>query len=156
MSGRLGGAVEKEAKARLEKIVDLALDVLLSQDTDAGWQSSGVLGRALDFGGAAPSGRDVSLSVWRKSLLLGDWSARHREAFRLFERLSEKGQQALMLRRACLNRTRIVVDSSTGERKERRLTAEVIAEELGITPGAFRNRVALAYAHLEKELAGRC
>lgn len=145
--------MEKEARARLEKIVDLAIDVLISQDSDAGWQNSGVLGRAQDFGGVATPGRDVSLSVWRKSLLLGNWSARHREAVGLLDSLGEKSQQALVLQRVYLNRTKVEIEPLTGERKERRWTSDVIAKELGITTTAFRNRVSRAYVCLAREVA---
>ena len=140
--------MEKESKALLEKVVDLAVDVLMSRDSDAGWQHSGVLGRAQETGGILSTSGDVSLSVWKKSLLLGNWSSRHCHAVSLFGMLTEKSREALILHRAYLNRTKVVVDPSTGERLEITWTADLIARDLGISPASLRKRISRAYSHL--------
>lgn len=144
--------MEKESKALLEKVVDLAVDVLMSRDSDAGWQHSGVLGRAQETGGILSTSGDVSLSVWKKSLLLGNWSSRHYKAVELLQTLSESNREALILHRAYLNRTKAVIDPQTGKRSEIKWTADMIARELGISPASFRQRVYRAYLHLAEVL----
>lgn len=58
--------MDKLTKEKLEAIVDLALDVLLSRDSDAGWQNFGILGRLQDCGGVIPKGEVSTVTLWKK------------------------------------------------------------------------------------------
>ena len=144
--------MEKESRAKLEVIVDLALEVLLSRDADAGWQNFGILGRLRDCGGVLPEGQASSLTVWRKGWLLGDWKPKHRQALSLLEKLTEPNRQAVLIHRAYHNRTTITEDPVTGQRTETYWSSERICQELGISTEKFRMRVHRGYQRLRKEL----
>ncbi|AHI33094.1 hypothetical protein AU15_07775 [Marinobacter salarius] len=146
--------MDRDKKAVLEKIVDLALDVLMSRDSDAGWQNSGILGRLQDCGGVLPKGQASDVAVWKKGWLLGNWKPKHRQALALLDRLSPDQRQAVLIHRAYLKRTTVTVDPETGERALTRWTLEKMAGELGISVSAFRSRVERGYELLSEMLQG--
>lgn len=144
--------MERATRERLESIVDLALDVLMSRDADAGWQNSGLLGRLQDCGGVLPSGEVSTVSVWKKGWLLGNWRPKHRQAISLLEKLTPQNRQAVLIHRAYHNRITVIEDPVTGRRTEIQWSSERICRELGITPNQFRLRVHRGYEKLRSEL----
>ncbi|MTI98725.1 MAG: hypothetical protein FH752_08900 [Marinobacter adhaerens] len=144
--------MDKVPKEKLEAIVDLALDVLMSRDADAGWQNFGILGRLRDCGGVLPKGDVSTVTVWKKGWLLGNWKPKHRQALALLEKLSENNRQAVLIHRAYHNRTTVIEDPMTGYRKETYWSSERICQQLGITPEKFRLRVHRGYLALAKKL----
>ncbi len=141
----------KTTREKLESIVDLALDVLMSRDADAGWQNFGTLGRLRDCGGVLPKGEVSTVTVWKKGWLLGNWKPKHRQALAMLEKLTENNRQAVLIHRSYHNRTTVVEDPVTGQRTETFWSSERICRELGITPDKFRMRVHRAYEKLRKE-----
>lgn len=144
--------MDKVTKEKLEAIVDLALDVLMSRDADAGWQNFGILGRLRDCGGVLPKGDVSTVTVWKKGWLLGNWKPKHREALALLEKLSENNRQAVLIHRAYHNRTTVTEDPITGHRVETHWSSERICRELGVAPNQFRLRVHRGYEKLSREL----
>ncbi|WP_421860790.1 hypothetical protein [Marinobacter salarius] len=137
--------MDRDKRAVLEKIVDLAIDVLMSSDSDAGWQNSGILGRLQECGGVLSKGQASYVAVWKKAWLLGNWKPKHRQALALLDMLSPDQRQAVIIHRAYLKRTTVTVDPETGERALTRWTLEKMAEELGISVSAFWSRVERGY-----------
>ncbi|MEP2249890.1 hypothetical protein [Marinobacter sp.] len=144
--------MDRDKRAVLEKIVDLALEVLMSRDSDAGWQNSGILGRLQECGGVLPKGQASDVAVWRKGRMLGDWKPKPRQALALLDRLSPDHRQAVLIHRAYLKRTTVTVDPETREQTLTRWTLEKMAEELGISVSAFRSRVERGYELLSEIL----
>ncbi|PHQ24167.1 hypothetical protein CLH62_14630 [Marinobacter guineae] len=145
-------AMAEVTKEKLESIVDLALDVLMSRDADAGWQNSSILGRVRDCGGVLPKGEVSTVTVWKKGWLLGDWKPKHRQALAVLEKIDEPYRQAVLINRAYLNRTTITEEPVTGKRTETYWSSERISRELGISKENFRARVHRGYKKLGKEL----
>lgn len=140
---------------KAQAVVDRFLEVLLSADSDAGWEGGSLIGKLVDFKGDLPrsSGFSGFSKVYEQSKLLREWSQRHAEACQMMRQLSDRQREALCFDRAYRGRTKVAVDPFTPEQRvEITWDDNACAQQLRCSVPAFRQRVLDGYRALEEKL----
>jgi len=141
---------------KAQVVVDRFLEVLLSADSDAGWEGGCLIGRLVDFKGELPrsSGFSGFSKVYEQSKLLREWSEPYSVACQMMRQLSDRQCEALCFDRAYRGRTKVAVDPFTpDQRVEIFWDDNACAQLLRCNIGTFRRRVHDGYRSLEQELA---
>lgn len=140
------------AKAKAEQAIDRVITMMISSDRDAGWHGVHPLGAFFDFQGQRPerSGFTGVDKVWEKTCFLRDWPEDYLKARDLLCSLRGSQQRAVLYDRLLRGYTRrqAVDPLVPGFQLQVRWTDEAIAQEIGITEAAFRQRVSRGYRNL--------
>lgn len=149
-------ADQKATRQAAEQVVDLFLELIMSSDEDAGWRGGSVLGMIVDFQGDLPRSsvkKNVD-RVWQQCSLLNDWTASHKSAYTVMQRLTDKQREALCMDRAYRGRTRVAIDPFNPEQPvELYWDDDQCANVLGCSKNAFKCRISKAYERLENEFS---
>ncbi|WP_288365612.1 hypothetical protein [uncultured Marinobacter sp.] len=142
----------RRAKALAEKAVDRVITMMASSDRDAGWDGTHPLGAFHNFQGHRPerSGFSAVDRAWEKTVVLNDWPEDFLKARDLLQSLRGSQQRAVLYDRLFRGYTRRVAKDPFHPDKtvHIRWTDAMIAQEMGITEAAFRQRVSRGYRSL--------
>ncbi|WP_165856749.1 hypothetical protein [Marinobacter sp. JSM 1782161] len=142
---------EQAGRAMAEKVTDLFLDVLLTNEEGLAWENMGLVGRLVDFKGHMPqaSGYSQVDTLWRRVDKMRNWSAAHKASMILMRRLSDRQREAVCFDRAYRGRTKVAVDPFVPLKQVEIYWGDhQCAEQLGCSVNAFRKRIQEGYQRL--------
>jgi len=146
----------RKAKALAEQAIDRVITMMASSDKDAGWDGTHPLGAFHEFQGHRPerSGFSGVDKAWEKTAVLNDWPEDFLKARDLLQSLRGSYQRAVIYDRLFRGYTRRVARDPfhPGQAVHIRWTDAAIAQEIGITEAAFRQRVSRGYRKLILQL----
>jgi hypothetical protein len=145
----------KSARRQAEVIVDMFLDVLLSNHEKIARESRSIIGALVDFRGEIPrsSGFGGFCKMAGKVDRMARWSDTHMMACMVMRNLSGRQREALAYDRFYRGRTKVATDPFFPEqRAEIHWDDNACAESLGCSVNAFQKRVFEGYCSVEAML----
>ena len=145
----------KAARQQAEVIVDMFLDVLLSNHDEIARESRSIIGALVDFRGEIPrsSGFSGFCKLAAKVDRMRDWSDIHLLACMIVRNLSDRQCEALAYDRFYRGRTKVATDPFFPEQRVGiHWDDNACAESLGCSVNAFQKRVFEGYCSVEAML----
>jgi len=145
----------KAARQQAEVIVDMFLDVLLSNHDEIARESRSIIGALVDFRGEIPrsSGFRGFCKLAAKVDRMRDWSDIHLLACMIVRNLSDRQCEALAYDRFYRGRTKVATDPFFPEQRVGiHWDDNACAESLGCSVNAFQKRVFEGYCSVEAML----
>jgi len=142
----------KAARQQAVMIVDMFLDVLLSNHSDIARESRSIIGALVDFKGEIPrsSGFSGFCMLASKVDRMNDWSGAHLMACMVMRDLSDRQREALAYDRFYRGRTKVAIDPFVlGKSVEKYWGDDECADSLRCSVEAFQKRVYEGYSSIE-------
>jgi hypothetical protein len=146
----------RTARQQTAVVVDLFLDVLLSNQGEIPMESRCVIGALVDFKGQIPksSGFRGFCTLAAKVDRMRDWSDIHLLACMIVRNLSDRQREAVVCDRAYRGRTKVAIDPFMPDKpvEVKLWDDKECARELGCTVPALRQRIVDGYSSIEQAL----